>query len=343
MEQVSNKKHYPFITLMYAIGVLLVLFGHSHPLHIDYPNYMHRIIGFVYCFHMPLFFAIAGMLIWNSRNTPSISKWWLKKVYKLIAPYLVLSFVAAFPKFLLGDIMNDDMELSVVNILKIIFMPRHNIWGHFWFIPVYLLLTLIGMGYARLLAYIDSKKQFPWAHVFEFVLGGIALFLSFNPFNVEWFGLRDISIHLIYILIGISICKYFVEKNRLSFFNLLTAFVLLCLSIALFIVFKGVLVQKAISLIMLLSVIGLSKSFKFSSSKVNSFLQYVGNHAFTIFIWSWPVQAVIEILLVLKLGASWFIVFPVLFLSGLMGPIIIYEGCKKLFKNNKYANAMVGC
>lgn len=343
MEQVSNKKHYPFITLMYAIGVLLVLFGHSHPLHIEYPNYMHQIIGFVYCFHMPLFFAIAGMLIWNSRNTQCVSKWWLKKVYKLIIPYLVLSFAAAFPKFLLGDIMNDDMELSMVNVLKIIFMPRHNIWGHFWFIPVYLLLTLIGMGYARFLLYIELKKQFLLNYVLEFILGGIALLLSFNPINVEWFGLRDISIHLVYVLTGISICKYFVEKNRLSFFNLLTAFVSLCLAIALFVLFKGVLVQKAISFIMLFGVIGFSRSFKFKSSRINSFLQYLGNHAFTIFIWSWPVQAVIEILWVLKLGASWFIVFPVLFLSGLMGPIIIYEGCKKLFKNNKYANAMVGC
>lgn len=328
---------------MYAIGVLLVLFGHSHPLHIEYPNYMRQIIGFVYCFHMPLFFAIAGMLIWNSRNTQCVNKWWLKKVYKLIIPYLVLSFAAAFPKFLLGDIMNDDMELSMVNVLKIIFMPRHNIWGHFWFIPVYLLLTLIGMGYARLLAYIELKKQLLLTYVFEIVLGGIALLLSFNPINVEWFGLRDISIHLVYVLIGISICKYFVERNRLHFFNLLTAIVSLCFSIVLFILFKGILAQKAISLIMLFGVIGLSKSFKFKSSKINDFLQYVGNHAFTIFIWSWPVQAVIEILLVLKLGASWFIVFPVLFLSGLMGPIIIYEGCKKLFKNNKYANAMVGC
>ena len=239
--------------------------------------------------------------------------------------------------------MNDDMELSVVNILKIIFMPRHNIWGHFWFIPVYLLLTLIGMGYARLLVLMKLKKQFLLNHVFEFVLGGTALLLSFEPINVEWFGLRDISIHLIYVLIGISICKYIVEKNRLRFFNLLAATVLLCFAIALFVLFNGVFVQKIISLIMLFSVLGLSKSFKLKLSKINCFLQYVGNHAFTIFIWSWPVQAVIEILLVLKLGASWFIVFPVLFLSGLMGPIIIYEGCKKLFKNNKYANAMVGC
>ena len=328
---------------MYAIGVLLVLFGHSHPLHIGYPYYMHQIIVFVYNFHMPLFFAIAGILIWNSRNITSITKWWLKKVYKLIIPYLVLSFAAAFPKFLLGDIMNDDMELSMVNVLKIIFMPRHNIWGHFWFIPVYLLLTLIGMVYVRVLVYIELKKQFLWNRIFEFILGGVALLLSFKPINVEWFGLNDISIHLVYILIGISICKYIVENNRLHFFNFLTASVLLFFAIALFILFNGVLIQKAISFIMLFCVIGFSRSFKFKSSRINSFLQYLGNHAFTIYIWSWPFQAVIEILLVLKLGASWFIVFPVLFLSGLMGPIIIYEGCKKLFKNNKYANAMVGC
>ncbi len=138
-----KRKELDFITVLYGLAVLLVLFGHSHPLHADYPQWLEEVIGFIYVFHMPLFFFILGVLIAYTAEGRDIGKWWGKKAYGLIAPYLVLTLFAWLPKCILGAYMNDNMEISVHNLVRIILIPREGIWGHFWFIPVYLVLALV--------------------------------------------------------------------------------------------------------------------------------------------------------------------------------------------------------
>lgn len=90
----SNRKNLPFITVIYGIAVILVVFGHSHPIHIAYPAFMNQIIKFIYTFHMPLFFLISGNLIVYTAEGRNIKWWWMKKVIKLGVPYVVLSAIA---------------------------------------------------------------------------------------------------------------------------------------------------------------------------------------------------------------------------------------------------------
>ena len=59
----DKREHVDFITILYGLAVLLVVFGHSHPLHTDYPAAVHAVISFIYQFHMPLYFFIAGILV----------------------------------------------------------------------------------------------------------------------------------------------------------------------------------------------------------------------------------------------------------------------------------------
>lgn len=139
----EGKEKLDFITVLYGLAVLLVLFGHSHPLHTNWPLYMQEATAFVYKFHMPLFFFIAGILIAYTANGRDIWSWWKKKATKLIIPYVILTFIAWIPKCILGSYMTDNMEVSLSNFVRILLIPREGIWGHFWFIPTYLIITLL--------------------------------------------------------------------------------------------------------------------------------------------------------------------------------------------------------
>lgn len=63
-----KKKHYTEIDHLYTIGVVLVILGHSHSS--DWDTFSGTILEtaleFLYTFHMPLFFVIAGFLFASS-------------------------------------------------------------------------------------------------------------------------------------------------------------------------------------------------------------------------------------------------------------------------------------
>lgn len=128
------------ISVLYGMAALLVVFGHSHPIHTAYTEWP---IKFVYRFHMPLFFFIAGVLVAYTSHERKILIWWKKKISRFLVPYVVLTAAAWVPKVILSRYMNDDMTISLRNLVRMLLIPREGVWGHFWFIPVYLLLMLI--------------------------------------------------------------------------------------------------------------------------------------------------------------------------------------------------------
>lgn len=174
MKPMTESKRYPFITIAYGLAAMLVVFGHSHPLHIEYPG---KVVTFLYEWHMPLFFFIAGILIAHTAGRrDSINRWWLKKAKKLLLPYVLLTLVAYVPKVMLGAWMNDDMTFSAWNIVKIIFAPRAGVWGHFWFIPAYLILAYVGAWIVRLMSTVKNSTVLNKAKI-QIGGGGIAYWL----------------------------------------------------------------------------------------------------------------------------------------------------------------------
>lgn len=71
-------------------------------------------------------------------------------------------------------------------------------------------------------------------------------------------------------------------------------------------------------------------------------LKYVGEHAFTIYLYSWPIQAVIEFILVVIMRCPWYMAFPCMFMGGLVGPLVMYEVYIRFLPKNKFLNAMIG-
>ncbi|MCH5299787.1 MAG: hypothetical protein J1E56_00580 [Ruminococcus sp.] len=65
----ESKRKLTFISYAYAIGAIFVVLGHSTPTGTsDLPLFIDKIRTFIYCFHMPLFFFIAGFLFKYTSN-----------------------------------------------------------------------------------------------------------------------------------------------------------------------------------------------------------------------------------------------------------------------------------
>lgn len=122
------------IDMLYALGTLLVILGHSHPN--DWSTFPGKWIEFIYTFHMPLFFLIAGYLFAYSDSMSRLGyfKWLKEKALRLLTPYVVLTLVTFVPKYALEN--GGISGLSISYLLTSFIEPRNGVWGHFWFLPV---------------------------------------------------------------------------------------------------------------------------------------------------------------------------------------------------------------
>lgn len=338
-EKEENTGKLQFITIAYGIAAILVIFGHSHPLNIDYPQWMHGIINFIYKFHMPLFFFIAGVLIAYTQGCrQGIVLWWMRKVRKLIVPYLVLTLAAYVPKVLLGSYMNDDMAVSASGIVRIILIPREGVWGHFWFIPTYLPLCLIGGMIYSLLDNMGRKKP---------VLAGgycIAIALGFwlntHPIKIRWFALEDISFEFVYMMMGMALAKWIVRQKRIKG-NIFLSIMCILIAGALFgLLHSNQYVDFLISVLMIAAVISIS--FILAGTAGGERIMKIGNDAFTVYLYSWPIQAVVEIMMTVVLKAGWGITFLVMLFSGLAVPLAMLYIYRRMMPANKYMDAVLG-
>lgn len=192
-----EKRRLPFITILYGIAAILVILGHSHPLHGDAPKFLREDVrGFLYVFHMPLFFMISGIL---SRYTAG------------------------------------NRDVMIIAFALAVWLYRFS-----------------GSAFSRTLS----------------------------------------CLLMLYFTLSLS-CA-------------------------------------------------ITRNGALSKSRAASFLAYVGRHAFTIFVYSWPMQAVAEMALTMVLKVRWFVTYPVMFATGLCGPLLLYEFYAKRMRRNDFMDALLG-
>ena len=117
--------------MAYFIGIILVIWGHSHPLDSSWwGTWYSRLNGFIYTFHMPLYFFIGGYLMVHSKSIDKLGykKWAVGKLWKFFVPYFVLTALAFVPKAILGD-TSDAVELSIGYTSRQPFLSRELGYG----------------------------------------------------------------------------------------------------------------------------------------------------------------------------------------------------------------------
>lgn len=330
-----NTRRWPEIDNLYALGTVLVVFGHSHSS--DWSSFSGTIleaaISFIYTFHMPLFFFIAGFLFMNSSSLERIGyKQWIKqKAKRLLIPYVVLSAVALIPKYY---VENQTFTGFASCLIKAIFVPRVGVWGHFWFLPVLILVYLLfGLG-----------KSLTDGQVSRNVLRGgtaaAAVIIYFLPYSTNWFGFNDFKESIIFFALGMSLnyCKRTSKRTISAAIRILWIAVGAITSIMLFHLFYAVKVVKLITAIIMISVSWQIAVF----IGENNVCRWISRNNLTIYIYSWPFQAV-TMVIAGKLEFSWYLTTLSMFAVGMTAPILMVLVYKK-FKvlNNQFFDLLIG-
>lgn len=328
-------RRYDQIDVMYTIGTVLVAMGHSHSS--DWTTFsgtvLEKMILFIYLFHMPLFFFIAGFLFMNSSSFTEVKleKWIWGKTVKLLTPYIILSVIAAMPKYYFENGACDGM---ITYLVTTVFVPRLSVWGHLWFLPVLLSIYLI-FGIWR--KYIFEKN----AKIAVLIVLIISLFLYFSSvFDTRWLGITDIKSFCIYFVLG-CIFKLMKISDRCNTKKYQRAIlIILGIGISVLLTEFGYVNQMA-GFVIAIMMIGVCWQIACVVGS-ESITTWISRHNFTIYIYSWPFQAM-AMLVCSKMGWGWLITAIVMFVVGIAVPVImciIYDNWRQI--QNSFFDLLLG-
>lgn len=319
MSETAKGERFGFITLAQCLGCILVILGHSYVFVSPFPQALEEFRNFLYCFHMPLFVWCSGYLLVKTNQTERypVKQFAVRRARRLLLPYLIFSLIGFAPKILFSKYLNDSMSLTAEGIARAFLVPRSNIWGHFWFLPMIFILGLLGFLLAK---FLGRYK----AHVIPFCLLALVVAYTLSRLSYagdEWFGVADVLRYSWLFVLGMG-CGFSATRIPQKI-----QFILIPVGIALAVVtycvgyrHAALFVKDAIAILMLLSLLSLmsvlSKSWEIPRGSLLT-------QTFAIFILSWPCQLVIEVLLERILHLQWFMVMPAMAITGLVAPICI--------------------
>ncbi len=196
-----------YITLMQIIGCVLVIFGHSYPFRTEIPLWLLKIREFIYLFHMPLFVWCSAVLMIKTKQSDrySFRLFARRRAKRILLPYAVLSLGGILPKAVLSPLLNDSLEINAYSLARSFLVPRENIWGHFWFLPMIFFMGIIGYVIEKV-----ARKK-------EKIVWGLAtlLFLPLSFLKFDWgvfLGINDLLKYMWVYALGSFFAVIFREK-----------------------------------------------------------------------------------------------------------------------------------
>ena len=181
----------------YAKGIGIVLVVYAHLLSSGYhagldivPRFFQLSDSFVYSFHMPLFFFLAGLFTETSYEKYGGRTFLLQKIKNLAYPYLLWSLLQASVELFFAG--HSHRGGSLEQMLLIPILP----WAQFWFL------------YAILMMYfcffvLKSLKSYGAP-----VMILVAVLLFFKPIHSEYLGLAGFSTGFLFFVVGVWLKPY---------------------------------------------------------------------------------------------------------------------------------------
>lgn len=148
-------KYFPEIDVIRCLGMFLVVLGHSFP---DASNnggiqipFWRFVFNYIYSFHMPLFFTIAGFVSYRFLTTSEDkNQHIMKRMMRLLLPYLVWALIYIPFKLILVKYTSATFEWK--NLWKIII--GNNPYSGLWFLYALFIIDLL-----RTLLIDNEKKE----------------------------------------------------------------------------------------------------------------------------------------------------------------------------------------
>lgn len=201
----KHRKNLDYINLLYVIGVILVVLGHST---INYfgnwgmPNTRDSetaklINKYVYTFHMPLFFFLSGYVFSFNKNKGKYLdtlKFVVNKFNRLIIPYFVIGLIYVFPmKLAVGDYNLNNYLQSVYRYLFLGYAP-----GQLWYLIS--LFTIFFIYYFFQKHFNDQLNS----KAFRFLFIGLLIWIHVNSINdeIKFLQISNTLRYLIFFHIG---------------------------------------------------------------------------------------------------------------------------------------------
>ena len=137
------------INYIKGLAILLVFIGHSAtPSFLERPYICELIVQLIYSFHMSVFFIVSGFLSYKvidmnlKENYYNFVK---SKFFRLIIPFLTISFLTNSMILILQYIFNEPLNISsIIDMIKTIFLyPENGVMGALWFLYTLFIITII--------------------------------------------------------------------------------------------------------------------------------------------------------------------------------------------------------
>ena len=286
-------RKYNELDIAKGIAIIAVVLGHAFP-DADYgiSNFTANTIhAFVYGFHMPVFFFIAGLLSAKHKEDKPLP-YIKKRACKLLIPYFLLSLVGLVLKQVFASEANH--AYSLLSSWRIIF--GQSPMGGMWYLWTLFVMSLIFILFARYV-----KKD--WILV---LIGMVCYYIGYHK-SIGF--MQNFATFAVYFFLGVA-CKDFYDQSRQ-----LDQKILACASIPTY--WMGVqlcapeLVQGMIGLVMVLSVSSLIKS---------RFLTDMGRKSYAIYLMSYFIAIPIRVICYQRLGLNYWLVVALMFVLGLFIP-----------------------
>lgn len=316
MAYITNSKHFVIIDNLYTFGMLLVLLGHIGLTPIFNETYLHK---WIYAFHMPLFFWIAGFLF-NSK--PKGLKFLVLKAKRLLIPLFVLTTIVFVPKVFLSQFALRPIEGGWMSYLESLFIPSHNPVQPLWFLIVLFNVYVIG----ELFTYILGKYNWGgWL-----LLGIISALVSNLCTRIGFLGLSETIYYFPYFCLGI-ICRQMKITDYNGIYSITISIILFCLlSIMVYCPLNKYL-SAIVGVTFSISIIG------WLDKKGISFFPNLRNYTFCIYLLQWFPMVFCRIVFFQYLNLNMWICYCLMFFSGLFVPIFIAKFILKYrYTNNAF-------
>lgn len=313
MEHGKHEVRLHEIDVLYGLGTLLAILGHSHPN--DWSSFPGKWVEFIYLFHMPLFFLIAGFLLAESKSLmrQSYGKWLWEKAQRLLTPYVVLSLIAMIPKYALEH--NGLSGLTPGYLLTAFLMPREGIWGHFWFLQaLFWMYAVFGM----------LRKRMPEnSKIGGAALLAVLLVLHFRKPEIAWLCVEDLCDFFVYFAAGYLLRRHFsAETKKMGSVRMRG---LICFAALVTAVCGFCLLPRSDGRDFLLAALLLFSCWELGQllkARRTAALDFIAENVFTFYIYSWPAQAVVE-RLCSHFRQPWTVTTPLMFAVGILLPTLL--------------------
>lgn len=270
-----------------GFGLFLVIYGHNNPF----------LEPFIYSFHMPLFFFIAGMFHPEVTSINSV----INRVKRILVPYFLWSFLLYVFWFFLGRHFGDSLNYNLdpldgfIGIFYAQGGKQFMDWGiPMWFLPCIFLSFLI-FSLVKLI----KIKQIQIIVTLILVLLGFAYSYYFD-FKLPWsFDVACVS--LVFYASGYYLKEKVFKLNSLKIIISLILISLLCTVLSLYNI-KVDMYRSTYGYIPLFIVNGFAGSLLillfFKISRSLSFLAYLGKNTITLLALQFRALTFIKVVLI---------------------------------------------